>query len=810
MYELAAGQTARVECPIEANPASSVHFSWFKQSYDGATIASRASVSAWRARDESLDEQIDESRQTIEFKVRDASSFALLKCKAKNEIGLQQRACLIRVARAKPPSLRHTCRLAHTRDTSLQLQCEPSEHLKSEEFEISGGGGATSEQLAGDTQDRQQQSLSSWSERQATGALQQSSSGARQRLVYPPEWLLVELHKQQQQQHTNGNSLEAYVAVVGAERQLARVKNLLEQNRLLSANPRGVFYVCAKLNASSSVSSDDAGLRMPSEPFVFNVPNLEPDTAYKLVIYGQNLANVTRDSVVVEARTTRLVARAEPVVDVTTTSSSGLAGLARSQRVGVDSAQQHQQSDDSDNDDKQPQKTLVMRMSDNESHQQQQQQRVTTQGDNYALAEHMHLLAKYSDSALAYARHKPLLAVPVAVSVVVCTALLVVWTGSLLARAMCGQRGAKRRSASHKCQPRRVNDDDNNNDDGDDDDDEDSLRKEVDKIAFIEKQHHQTPATTTTTTNSAEGCGEQRYYMPGEQGSNGSSSGGSNSSSAGGRSGMTTTTSGCSAGGHSPAWQATGFALDTAAMQHLYSTDSEYGPPLPPTQQGLVFAAPPLQRCGSLDRRATRLEAEQPIYVTDSGSALLHVHLSQLDSSPTMLLDPRTLELGYTSTVSYADEQQQQHELALLNSARPAAARAHRHTRVAFALNDNACESQHAPNSCATASAGILLNKSSSRYAMAAAAAAAAASAANGQDSGMESPATTHDSNASAYQCHSRRHAPHAIMLFKDEDVSMATPSLDAIDRLVGNYEMATSFATTTTTSNNLHNDDTR
>lgn len=56
VLEASPGQTVNIDCQVLANPAKSVHFSWF------ASLGREQNLTDWLQRDASLDEQLDESR----------------------------------------------------------------------------------------------------------------------------------------------------------------------------------------------------------------------------------------------------------------------------------------------------------------------------------------------------------------------------------------------------------------------------------------------------------------------------------------------------------------------------------------------------------------------------------------------------------------------------------------------------------------------------------------------------------------------------------------------------------------------------
>jgi hypothetical protein len=517
-----------IDCQVLANPGRSVHFAWF------ASYGANQSVADWLERDVSLDEQLDDTGAQLKFRVKDEDSFALIKCKAKNEIGLQQRVCLFQIVAAREPELRHSCSLASVAAQTLGLQCQLNDHLKTNQLQQwsspdpSGPTASAAEQAAAAstpggagagassklpprndplmwmrTYNAMRQSL-------AGGELLTSMSSRRLqqqrrprlRQVYPPDWLLVELYRSvapngtqpadQPPPAVHDYELQSYVIVAPGAQQLARVKAIVEENKLFHAQPRDIYYVAAKTDPKQPQarqqlgdSADSAavagqqqqqpldddqpeelatdqqqlaavikepGLRLPVA-FNFTVPNLEPASQYKLLVYGQNLANRTRDWLVVRAET----------------AAGQLHQTAAAAQKAVKNLVLDQDQADQANYSAPAQalgqsKSIVMRSeqapekSDRAESQQQQQQQPTAAGsqpdsgeptappgaqnrpvasdptagrsddDASRLLVQIH---EYKEQAVAYVKQKPLMTIPVALASCLMIVLLVVYLSGL-------------------------------------------------------------------------------------------------------------------------------------------------------------------------------------------------------------------------------------------------------------------------------------------------------------------------------------------------------------------------------------------
>lgn len=506
VFEAAPGQVVPLDCGVLANPAKSVHFSWFI-----SRGAERNLTTGWLAgRDSGADdEQIDESGPRLRFKIKDDTSFALVKCKAKNEIGLQQRPCLFQLTGARAPALRHTCSLMAAHATSLQLGCWPNEHLKTDQSELL-------QAATGHLEAQNQWPVGVEAARHQAGSGEPGAAEPRAsqlRLVYPPNWLLAELYKAAKpagagNSSTGANSqnhdyeLAAYI-VVGSGHQLARIKSIVEDNKLFRTNPKDVYYVAAKqhqelgdgaptsgsaparslfktssllqskLHSSSQHHQQASGRPAHDETiqladtFNFTVPSLEPDTRYKLLIYGQNLANKTRDWLVVRGETPKeepQLARGHSDESVGADDGDLAPAAGRPQQADGDSMQlsaEQQQQDQSAAANvslaSQQQKSLVMRSETDPAKEEPHIEHLPNGGQlasergpgnqidlllnsNSTSAgpaeRQLHQLAIYKDYAIYYARQKPLLAVPVALGSVLVLVLAVVWLAGLLVGRM--------------------------------------------------------------------------------------------------------------------------------------------------------------------------------------------------------------------------------------------------------------------------------------------------------------------------------------------------------------------------------------
>lgn len=387
----------------------------------------------------------------------------------------------------------------------------------------------------------------------------------RARLIHPPRWLLVELHKIHSQpaqlkitstsmgaakttlnQMTTAadtastssmdtSELVAYV-IVAATNQLASIKALVESSQIFKSQPRSIYYVMTRPleeGASNSTTSANGGFKQPplndldlfsnkviyqfrpdllhkdnnnnplpfpfdhhhqqanqggelnviedpsiqlATQFRFIIPNLEPETKYKLLIFAQNLASRTRDWISLRADTTG----PEPVPSsrVSSTSYSNnrptpseldTENLTRERDDNTD--QQHESLLTSlRNQTNSSQKSLVMR-----SDQQQQgpsssdltdsapssfisspapndqvDQQVGSSSSKFRFLEEAtrkwplapikQQMTVYTDKVLLFARQKPLLALPAAGLALILLLMSLIWLiGQLSQRAKRNQ-----------------------------------------------------------------------------------------------------------------------------------------------------------------------------------------------------------------------------------------------------------------------------------------------------------------------------------------------------------------------------------
>lgn len=385
---------------------------------------------------------------------------------------------MFQVLPAPPPKLRHSCSLSAAAATSFQVRCQLNEHLKSEEFELVQRQQArldlsTSTGLRNwmnlDTFRSQQQQLQS-------GSSSSSEQNPNLRLVFPPHWLLGQLHKL-----ADGEEQLVGYVVVAQSKQLASIKFLVEQNGLFSERPRSVYYVIAKpelqigennsssqsaatatTNQTSSViqmHNDRLGFSLVEDPsiqlpatFTFSVPNLKPQNKYKLVIYAQNLANKTPDWLMIQAETwkdelaqSNFSKVSGKALDADNLLSADSANEGHLQRV--ESKENQEESLESHNSSSQ--KSIVMRSDQSRQVDQQQQtdnrtsaqmsdqsiDRLTADansGSGSSLVDKMHQFGLYKDYAISYAKKKPLLAVPVALSLALVLLVTLIWLGGAL------------------------------------------------------------------------------------------------------------------------------------------------------------------------------------------------------------------------------------------------------------------------------------------------------------------------------------------------------------------------------------------
>ena len=453
----------------------------------------------------------------LKLRIKNENGFGLLKCKAKNEIGLQQRPCLFQVTKAKSPSLRHTCSLANSSSTSLQIACQRNEHLKSEEFELINNQ-ETKQESRSTTSSAS--GLSGWLDLEAirhqshnqndqTNSLQLNPT---LRLVFPPNWILAELYKlsktsdEQRDEIGPQNSVSsgqnnyeliAYV-VVGSSQQLANIKSIVEENGLFSSNPRSVYYVMTRqingnnnsdaanrflestpngdhssaldgrsseatfqplrLGPSTSTTAtagrpiEDASIRL-ADSFTFSVPNLESQSKYKLLLFGQNLANKTRDWLVVKGETLR----EEPFSRSAMLAANLVAGGTRNSNdrrhddrverqnsaFSSETSLAEQQQSTSNTNDQQPRDQTEEAASLLEGGRFESiVSRLAGKSGAFNLTDRVQQLGVYKDLAVGYVKQKPLLIIPAAITTLAALALLILWASNLFVHLIGARKSA--------------------------------------------------------------------------------------------------------------------------------------------------------------------------------------------------------------------------------------------------------------------------------------------------------------------------------------------------------------------------------
>lgn len=450
--------------------------------------------------------------------MKDQSAFGLYKCRAKNEIGIQNRPCLFQVIEAQPPKLHHSCRLHSSTAISIQIDCKPSELLKTEEFEFSAPASPASPAGVAATPTTATSSASnvnrlfwplnfdgSQGSRNDRGGINNKldKGNPRFRSIYPPRWLLVELYKMSTDGNTSESEAElvAYVIVANPD-QLLNIKSIVETSKLFAFNPKSVYYVKSMttnqsqseqifnqdqlvtnqivkfrpdlqiLPSQSSTSSgssssatsmfqstqsyslnisnqdvtlqnqfveEDPTIRLASH-FSFVIPSLEPETNYKLLIFAQNLANKTRDWLVIKAQTLH-------------DDGSGSIGSGHNMRHGhspfnVKQQQQHNDREQTSNNQA-SQKSIVMRSDseqqadsydpsyksgDSNEPNRTRQASWMSSGGGFTMSidarwpqRFQTILTNYTDRAIIYTRQRPLVALPLMLVCSICLLFTLIW-----------------------------------------------------------------------------------------------------------------------------------------------------------------------------------------------------------------------------------------------------------------------------------------------------------------------------------------------------------------------------------------------
>ncbi|XP_074593434.1 uncharacterized protein LOC141849125 isoform X6 [Brevipalpus obovatus] len=108
VYGVPLHETVNLQCDVDANP-SRVSFHW-----------------NFSDRSESLPfEHINETSSALSYAPHETTDFGIIECIAKNDVGLQQRACTFHITSSDPPHLAFRCRIANQSDDSLAIHCLP-------------------------------------------------------------------------------------------------------------------------------------------------------------------------------------------------------------------------------------------------------------------------------------------------------------------------------------------------------------------------------------------------------------------------------------------------------------------------------------------------------------------------------------------------------------------------------------------------------------------------------------------------------------------------------------------------------------
>lgn len=391
-------------------------------------------------------------------------------------------------------SLKHSCNLSNTTATTFQIACQLNEHLKSEEFELtqqqhqyprndnsfrpSGGLNNWLSLEALRAGGSQAPSDLPWGSTAMTGTGQMEPSS---RIVFPPNWLLAELYKMPADS-SGDPELAAYI-IVSAAHQLANIKSIVEDSKLFSSQPKIVYYVATKTtgNNSSSGSPADSGAnptgvivhqqnRLTSGPieepsiqlannFAFTVPSLEPEQKYKLLIFGQNLANKTRDWIMIKGETlnderssSRISLGDQPSRNNELIESPKVDGRQSSDLTALGGNSQQQKSIVMRSDNNNVSNNLIGEGSQDPEVGGSKQSEFSAIVGNGNLAKLMDFkqFNLYKDYAISYAKQKPLMALPILLLVIVTLSIILVYLFSLFIgfiRSGSGRPRRRRRSS---------------------------------------------------------------------------------------------------------------------------------------------------------------------------------------------------------------------------------------------------------------------------------------------------------------------------------------------------------------------------
>ncbi|XP_015791631.1 hemicentin-2-like isoform X2 [Tetranychus urticae] len=122
VYGVALHETIHLECDVDANP-SRVSFQW-KHQYNSELLQFN---------------QVNDTRSTLSFSPHEPNDYGKIDCIAKNEVGLQQRACTFHITSSDPPNLSFRCRIANQSDESLMVHCLPDVRVNYTQEEVKQG-----------------------------------------------------------------------------------------------------------------------------------------------------------------------------------------------------------------------------------------------------------------------------------------------------------------------------------------------------------------------------------------------------------------------------------------------------------------------------------------------------------------------------------------------------------------------------------------------------------------------------------------------------------------------------------------------
>ncbi|XP_053205304.1 uncharacterized protein LOC128389701 isoform X2 [Panonychus citri] len=122
VYGVALHETIYLECDVDANP-SRVSFQW-KHQYNSELLPFNI---------------VNDTRSTLSYSPHEPNDYGKIDCIAKNEVGLQQRACTFHITSSDPPNLSFRCRVANQSEDSLMVHCLPDVRVNYTHEEIKLG-----------------------------------------------------------------------------------------------------------------------------------------------------------------------------------------------------------------------------------------------------------------------------------------------------------------------------------------------------------------------------------------------------------------------------------------------------------------------------------------------------------------------------------------------------------------------------------------------------------------------------------------------------------------------------------------------